>query len=86
VVALLGASGAGKTTLLNTLSQRQKIGVVSGKILVDGRPLDTEFQRGTGFCEQMVNTPVPYPVSRAPSLTFPKVVSRSERPLEETKY
>jgi ABC-type dipeptide/oligopeptide/nickel transport system ATPase subunit len=47
VVALMGASGAGKTTLLNTLSQRQKVGVVSGDMLVDGRPLDTEFQRGS---------------------------------------
>ncbi|TVY85139.1 ABC transporter G family member [Lachnellula suecica] len=53
MVALMGASGAGKTTLLNTLSQRQKVGVVSGDMLVDGRPLGTEFQRGTGFCEQM---------------------------------
>jgi ATP-binding cassette, subfamily G (WHITE), member 2, PDR len=49
----MGASGAGKTTLLNTLSQRQKIGVVAGNMLVDGRPLDAEFQRGTGFVEQM---------------------------------
>ncbi|KAE8444259.1 hypothetical protein EG329_000759 [Mollisiaceae sp. DMI_Dod_QoI] len=53
MVALMGASGAGKTTLLNTLSQRQKTGVVAGDMLVDGRPLGTEFQRGTGFCEQM---------------------------------
>jgi ABC-type multidrug transport system ATPase subunit len=53
MVALMGASGAGKTTLLNTLSQRQKTGVVTGDMLVDGRPLGTEFQRGTGFCEQM---------------------------------
>lgn len=47
MVALVGASGAGKTTLLNTLSQRQKVGVVTGDMLVDGRPLDTEFQRGS---------------------------------------
>ncbi|KAI9051036.1 hypothetical protein LZ554_005144 [Drepanopeziza brunnea f. sp. 'monogermtubi'] len=53
MVALIGASGAGKTTLLNTLSQRQKTGVVGGDMLVDGHPLGTEFQRGTGFCEQM---------------------------------
>lgn len=53
MIALMGASGAGKSTLLNTLSQRQKVGVVSGEMLVDGRPLGTEFQRGTGFCEQM---------------------------------
>jgi ATP-binding cassette subfamily G (WHITE) protein 2 (SNQ2) len=53
MVALVGASGAGKTTLLNTLSQRQTMGVVSGYMFVDGRPLGTEFQRGTGFCEHM---------------------------------
>ncbi len=53
MVALMGASGAGKTTLLNTLSQRQTVGVVSGDMLVDGKPLGTDFQRGTGFVEQM---------------------------------
>ncbi|KIV97641.1 hypothetical protein PV10_01361 [Exophiala mesophila] len=53
MIALMGASGAGKTTLLNTLSQRQTTGTVSGDMLVDGKPLGIEFQRGTGFCEQM---------------------------------
>lgn len=53
MIALMGASGAGKTTLLNTLSQRQTTGVVTGDMLVDGRPLGLDFQRGTGFCEQM---------------------------------
>lgn len=53
MVALMGASGAGKTTLLNTLSQRQTVGVVSGNMLVDGKPLAHDFQRSTGFVEQM---------------------------------
>lgn len=53
MIALMGASGAGKTTLLNTLSQRQSMGVIGGDMLVDGRELGIEFQRGTGFCEQM---------------------------------
>lgn len=53
MIALMGASGAGKTTLLNTLAQRQTMGVVTGDMLVDGRQLGTDFQRGTGFCEQM---------------------------------
>ncbi|KAI0001405.1 ABC-2 type transporter-domain-containing protein [Xylariaceae sp. FL0662B] len=52
LVALMGASGAGKSTLLNTLAQRQRVGVVSGEMLVDGRPLGPEFQRNTGFCLQ----------------------------------
>ena len=53
MVALMGASGAGKTTLLNTLSQRQTVGVVGGNMLVDGKPLGNDFQRSTGFVEQM---------------------------------
>ncbi|KAK0612478.1 ABC-2 type transporter-domain-containing protein [Bombardia bombarda] len=53
MVALMGASGAGKTTLLNTLSQRQTVGVVGGNMLVDGTKLGSEFQRSTGFVEQM---------------------------------
>jgi len=53
MVALVGASGAGKTTLLNTLAQRQRTGVIGGEMKVDGQPLGVEFQRGTGFCEQM---------------------------------
>ena len=52
MVALMGASGAGKTTLLNTLRANQRIGVVSGEMLVDGRKVGTEFQRITGFVEQ----------------------------------
>lgn len=53
MVALMGASGAGKTTLLNTLSQRQKVGVITGAMLVDGRPLNADFQRSIEFVEQM---------------------------------
>lgn len=53
MVALMGASGAGKTTLLNALSQRQSVGVLTGDMLVDGKPLSADFQRSTGYCEQM---------------------------------
>ncbi|KJZ70229.1 hypothetical protein HIM_10377 [Hirsutella minnesotensis 3608] len=53
MVALMGASGAGKTTLLNTLSQRQAVGTVEGEMLVDGKALQSDFQRRTGFVEQM---------------------------------
>ncbi|KAL1388614.1 ABC-2 type transporter-domain-containing protein [Phyllosticta capitalensis] len=53
LTALMGASGAGKTTLLNTLSGRVQVGMVTGDILVDGKPLPRTFQRDTGFAEQM---------------------------------
>lgn len=52
MIALMGSSGSGKTTLLNTLAQRQRVGVVSGDILVNGSPLSENFKRATGFCEQ----------------------------------
>ena len=51
--ALMGSSGAGKTTLLDVLAQRKDVGVITGEVLVDGRPLPASFQRSTGYCEQM---------------------------------
>ncbi|KAG6841566.1 hypothetical protein C0991_009601 [Blastosporella zonata] len=53
LTALMGASGAGKTTCLDVLAQRKNIGVISGDVLVDGRPLDSDFARGTAYAEQM---------------------------------
>lgn len=47
-----GGSGAGKTTLLNVLSNRVTTGVVTGRMLVDGRPSDASFQRKTGYVQQ----------------------------------
>ncbi|THH06687.1 hypothetical protein EW146_g9533 [Bondarzewia mesenterica] len=53
LTALMGASGAGKTTCLDVLAQRKNIGVIAGDVLVDGRPLDGDFARGTAYAEQM---------------------------------
>ncbi|ODV65866.1 pleiotropic drug resistance protein PDR [Hyphopichia burtonii NRRL Y-1933] len=53
VTALMGASGAGKTTLLNALSERLTSGVItSGTRMVNGRPLDSSFQRSIGYVQQ----------------------------------
>ncbi|KAI0031252.1 ABC-2 type transporter-domain-containing protein [Vararia minispora EC-137] len=52
LTALMGASGAGKTTCLDVLAQRKNIGVVSGNMLVDGRPIGQDFARGTAYAEQ----------------------------------
>ncbi|KAG0309809.1 hypothetical protein BGZ98_007543 [Dissophora globulifera] len=53
MTALVGSSGAGKTTLLDVLAQRKNIGTVSGIVEVDGEPLRRDFQRTTGYCEQL---------------------------------
>lgn len=45
-------SGAGKTTLLDVLATRVTMGVVGGRVQVDGRPRDESFQRKTGYVQQ----------------------------------
>ncbi|KAL2840520.1 ABC-2 type transporter-domain-containing protein [Aspergillus pseudoustus] len=52
LTALMGVSGAGKTTLLDVLASRTTMGVISGNMLVDGRPRDESFQRKTGYVQQ----------------------------------
>lgn len=52
MTCLMGESGAGKTTLLNVLAQRVSTGVISGDMLVNGKPLPLSFQRSTGYVQQ----------------------------------
>ena len=52
LTALMGVSGAGKTTLLDVLATRVTMGVISGEMLVDGKPRDESFQRKTGYAQQ----------------------------------
>ncbi|PUU77081.1 hypothetical protein B9Z19DRAFT_1066113 [Tuber borchii] len=62
LTALMGASGAEKTTLLDILASRKNIGVITGDVLVDGKPKGTAFQqvhRISAYLRQ------PYEVSRA---------------------
>ncbi|CCE65639.1 hypothetical protein TPHA_0M00640 [Tetrapisispora phaffii CBS 4417] len=51
MTALMGESGAGKTTLLNTLAQRN-VGIITGDMLVNGKPIDASFERRTGYVQQ----------------------------------
>ena len=53
LTALMGASGAGKTTLLDVLAARKNIGIISGDVLVDGKPPGNSFQRSTAYAEQL---------------------------------
>ena len=49
LTALMGASGAGKTTALDVLAQRKNIGVITGDLLVDGKPIGPSFARNTAY-------------------------------------
>lgn len=57
LTALMGVSGAGKTTLLDSLAQRTTMGVITGDMLVNGKPIDASFQRGCGYVQQQGNIP-----------------------------
>lgn len=59
LTALMGASGAGKTTLLDVLAQRKSVGVITGDMLVNGRPFGADFQRQTGYVQQQGKIPFP---------------------------
>jgi ATP-binding cassette subfamily G (WHITE) protein 2 (PDR) len=52
LTALMGVTGAGKTSLLDVLANRVTMGVITGNMLVDGRPRDQSFQRKTGYVQQ----------------------------------
>lgn len=49
MTALMGSSGAGKTTCLDVLAQRKNIGIIAGQLLMDGRPLASDFARKTAY-------------------------------------
>jgi ABC-type multidrug transport system ATPase subunit/ABC-type multidrug transport system permease subunit len=53
LTALMGSSGAGKTTLLDVLARRKTLGKVEGRLYLNGEALINDFERITGYCEQM---------------------------------
>lgn len=83
LTALMGVSGAGKTTLLDVLAQRVSIGVVTGDMLVNGKPLDPSFQRKTGYVQQqdlhLETTTVREALRFSATLRQPKSVSKKEK-------
>lgn len=83
LTALMGVSGAGKTTLLDVLAKRVSIGVVTGDMLVDGKPLDSSFQRKTGYVQQqdlhLSTTTVREALRFSALLRQPKSVSKKEK-------
>lgn len=83
LTALMGVSGAGKTTLLDVLAKRVSIGVVTGDMLVNGKPLDASFQRKTGYVQQqdlhLPTTTVREGLRFSAMLRQPKTVSKKEK-------
>ncbi|KAK2043610.1 ABC-2 type transporter [Colletotrichum somersetense] len=83
LTALMGVSGAGKTTLLDVLAQRTTMGVITGDMLVNGKPLDASFQRNTGYVQQqdihMSTATVRESLRFSAMLRQPQSVSREEK-------
>ncbi|GIZ47704.1 hypothetical protein CKM354_001078900 [Cercospora kikuchii] len=83
LTALMGTSGAGKTTLLDVLAQRTTMGVVTGNMFVNGAPLDSSFQRKTGYVQQqdlhLETSTVRESLRFSAMLRQPKSVSKEEK-------
>ncbi|KAJ4291758.1 hypothetical protein N0V90_009653 [Kalmusia sp. IMI 367209] len=83
LTALMGVSGAGKTTLLDVLAQRTTMGVVTGDMFVNGKPLDASFQRSTGYVQQqdlhLETATVRESLRFSAMLRQPKSVSKQEK-------
>ncbi|KAK1756393.1 ABC transporter-like protein [Echria macrotheca] len=83
LTALMGASGAGKTTLLDVLAQRTTVGVVTGDMLVNGKPFGADFQRQTGYVQQqdlhLDTATVRESLQFSALLRRPKSVSKEEK-------
>jgi ATP-binding cassette subfamily G (WHITE) protein 2 (PDR) len=83
LTALMGVSGAGKTTLLDVLAQRVSMGVVTGDMLVSGKPLNQSFQRKTGYVQQqdlhLETTTVREALRFSAMLRQPKSVPKQEK-------
>ncbi|KAF3987476.1 hypothetical protein FT663_04430 [Candidozyma haemuli var. vulneris] len=84
VTALMGASGAGKTTLLNTLSDRLTSGIITdGVRMVNGKALDSSFQRSIGYVQQqdlhLQTSTVREALKFAAYLRQPSSVSKAEK-------
>jgi ATP-binding cassette, subfamily G (WHITE), member 2, PDR len=83
LTALMGVSGAGKTTLLDVLAQRVSFGVITGDMLVNGKPLDPSFQRKTGYVQQqdlhLETSTVREALRFSAILRQPKSVSKQEK-------
>ncbi|KAI8376931.1 ABC-2 type transporter-domain-containing protein [Blakeslea trispora] len=83
LTALMGSSGAGKTTLLDVLARRKTIGKVEGDVYLNGEVLMNDFERLTGYCEQMdIHQPkvtVREALQFSANLRQPKEVSTEEK-------
>ncbi|KAJ3454809.1 hypothetical protein MRS44_013409 [Fusarium solani] len=83
LTALMGVSGAGKTTLLDVLAQRVSMGVITGDMLVNGKPFDASFQRKTGYVQQqdlhLETATVRESLQFSAMLRQPKSVSKKEK-------
>ncbi|KAF2766133.1 hypothetical protein EJ03DRAFT_354264 [Teratosphaeria nubilosa] len=83
LTALMGTSGAGKTTLLDALAQRTTMGVITGDMFVNGKPLDPSFQRKTGYVQQqdlhLETATVRESLRFSAMLRQPKNISKAEK-------
>ncbi|EFA84196.1 ABC transporter G family protein [Heterostelium album PN500] len=83
LVALMGSSGAGKSTLLDILANRSKNGILSGDIMVNGKPRDKFYNRYIAYVEQEDRLPnsqtIREAISFSANLRLPPDVSEAHK-------
>ena len=83
LTAIMGVRGAGKSTLLNVLAQRASVGVITGDILVNGKPLPPTFGRNSGYIQQhdhhLPTATVRESLQFSALLRQPKTVTKAEK-------
>lgn len=53
IMAIMGASGAGKSTFIDILARKNKRGITTGRMLVNGEKiLDNEYRNAIGYVDQ----------------------------------
>jgi ATP-binding cassette subfamily G (WHITE) protein 2 len=81
----MGPSGAGKTTLLDIIANRNKVGKVRGQILINGRPIGSDYNRLSGYVFQddilMSTLTVRECISFSANLRLPDTFSKKEKEL-----
>lgn len=83
LTAVMGERGAGKTALLNVLAQRMTTGIITGDMLINGKPLSPTFGRNSGYIQQkdmhLDTATVRESLRFSAMLRQPKTVSKAEK-------
>ncbi|XP_072051509.1 broad substrate specificity ATP-binding cassette transporter ABCG2-like [Amphiura filiformis] len=81
--AIMGPTGSGKTTLLDILAARKDISGLTGRVLINGKPLPSDFRHISGYVVEndvaMATLTVRENLTFSAALRLPSSVNKKER-------